>query len=150
MKLATLVAIACLGSSAVAAAQEEKPVPKDAARISIPGCVHNRTFIVAQPPEGEPRRSDIAPGRRFKLAGQKQVLADIKAHASGMIEVTGLIRKADLTPPPGVSLGGGRVRISPGSPQAPIYGSPAADPHYSEAQMDVEGWRQLPAACPGK
>jgi hypothetical protein len=66
------------------------------------------------------------------------------------MEVTGLIRKADLTPPPGISAAGGRVRIGPGNPQAPVYGSPALDPHYNEATMDVESWRPLPASCPAK
>src|SRR5689334_12228459 len=116
---AAVVVIALLASGSVAAAQQEKPVPKDSARVSIAGCAHKTTFIVARPPEGEPVRSDIEAGRRFKLQGAKDVLAAIKAHESDMIEVTGLIRKADLEPPPGVSFGGGRVRIGPGNPQAP-------------------------------
>jgi hypothetical protein len=156
MKLAALVAIVTLGSSALAAAQEqERKVPKDSARVSIAGCAHNRTFIVARPPEGEPVRSDIAEGRRFKLNAKKELLADIKAHESDLIEVTGLILKADLTPESGVSLGGGRVRIGPGNPQAPLGGTGgtsnvATDPRYNEAQIDVESWRRLPASCPAK
>ena len=121
-------------------------MPKDSARVSIAGCAHKATFIVARPPEGEPVRSDIAPGRRFKLSGPKATLAEIKAHESDMIEVTGIIRKADLTGPPGVGIAGGRVRISPGNPQAPL-GSPVNNPGYNQAIMDVEGWRPLPASC---
>ena len=149
MRIAVLVGFVGLASAAVAVAQE-RPVPKDSARVSIPGCAHNRAFIVARPPEGEPVRSDIKEGRRFRLSGSKQVLADIKAHQRDMIEVTGLVRLNDLSGPPGVSLGGGRVRIGPGNPQAPLGANGAFDPHYSEATMDVESWRPLPASCPDK
>jgi hypothetical protein len=136
--------------AAVPAAQEEKPVPKDSARVSVAGCAYKDTFIVARPPEGEPVRSDVQPGRRFKLHGQKATIADIRAHeAAGMIEVTGIVRKADLVPPPGISIGG-RVRISPGNPQAPLGGPAAAPLGYSQAVMDVESWRPLPASCPNR
>jgi len=149
MKIAGLVTIVFLASAAVAVAQE-RPVPKDSTRVSIPGCAHNRAFIVARPREGEPVRSDIKEGRRFRLSGPKDVLAEIKAHQRDMIEVTGLIRLNDLKGPPGVSLGGGRVRIGPGNPQAPLGANGAYDPHYTESTMDVESWRPLPASCPDK
>jgi hypothetical protein len=135
-----------LFSALPAGAQQEKPVPKDAARISIAGCAHKSTFIVARPPEGEPVRSDIEPGRRFKLHGQKQTLGEIKAHSTDMIEVTGLIRRADLEKPRGVGLAGGRIRIGGGNPQSPL-GDPATSSPYNEAIMDVESWRPLPASC---
>ena len=35
-----------------------------------------------------------------------------------MVQVTGLVRKADLAGPGGITTGGGRVRIGGGSPQA--------------------------------
>ena len=149
MKIVVLVGLVSLVCAGVASAQE-RPVPKDSARVSIPGCAHNRAFIVARPPEGEPVRSDIKEGRRFRLSGPKDVLAEIKAHQRDMIEVTGLVRLNDLKGPPGVSLGGGRVRIGPGNPQAPLGANGAFDPHYTESTMDVESWRPLPASCSGK
>ena len=123
-------------------------MPKDSARVALAGCAHDRTFITGQAPEGEPVRSDIEPGRRFKLNGAKQTLADIKAHATSMIEVTGLVRQADLAKPRGVGLAGGRVRIGGGRPQSPISSGPTAAEGYSEAVIDVEGWRALPDSCP--
>lgn len=140
-----LAAVVFLDSHAAAA--QERPAPKDSARISIAGCAHDRTFIVGQPPEGEPVRSDIEPGRRFRMNGAKRTLADIKAHQTALLEITGLVRRADLEKPRRIGIAGGRVRIGGGRPQAPIGSGPASSPAYSEAIIDVEGWRVLPGEC---
>jgi hypothetical protein len=143
------VALACALSFAAVAAQE-RPVPKDSARISIPGCANDRRFIVAERPGHEPVRSDIKPGRRFRLNGPKDLLKDIKAHEGSMIEVTGLVKQSDLTQR-GIGMAGGRVRIGGGPPRAPMGGTTTAgtDSGYNEATLDVESWRPLPDACPG-
>ena len=150
MRRALLVTIACVGSAVIAMGQE-RPVPKDSARVAIAGCVRNRSFITTQPPENEPVRTNIAPGRRFRLSGPKDVLALIKAHPNDMLEVTGLVRQADLAPPRGIGIAGGRIRIGPGTNQAPLGGAGGAPGNgYNEATIDVEGWRVLAASCPGK
>jgi hypothetical protein len=132
---------------ATAAAAQDRPVPGDSARIAVPGCAKGRVFVVASTPEHEPAQGDIAPGRRFRLSGPKDVLNDIKKREGRMIEVTGLIRKAALTGPGGIPIAGGRVRIGGGSPV-----SPSGDPTrnvggYDQAVLDVEGWRVLPETC---
>jgi hypothetical protein len=147
LKQFLLFPILLLFIASPAAAQEEKPVPKDSARVQIAGCAHKRTFTVKRPPEGEPVQLEIEPGRQFTMNGKKELLAEIHAHESDLIELTGIVLRADLGRQPGVSLGGGRVRISPGNPQAPIYGDAARDPHYSRSIIDVESWRPLPADC---
>jgi len=147
MKGTLLAVVAALASTAVIAAQE-RPVPKDSSRVALPGCARNRTFIVGRAPEGEPVRSDVEPGRRFKLNGAKQTLSEIKAHERTLIEVTGLVRRADLDPPRGVGIAGGRVRIGGGQPQSPVGSGPATSPAYAEAIIDVESWRPLPGDCP--
>jgi hypothetical protein len=142
-----LLAVAIAVASAALVTAQERPVPKDSSRVSIAGCARNRTFIVGRAPEGEPVRSDIEPGRRFKMNGAKPTLADIKAHERTLIEVTGLVRQADLDPPRGIGIGS-RVRIGGGQPQSPIGSGPATSPSYAEAIIDVEGWRALPGECP--
>ena len=73
-------------------------MPPDSERVSLPGCSKNRTFIVGEGPEHEPKQVVIAPGRRFRLEGSKEILDEIKRRDGRMIEVTGLIRKAVITP----------------------------------------------------
>ena len=143
-----LVALALMSASVLQA--QEKKVPKDSSRISIPGCANGRTFIVAQSPEHEPVRSGVDAGRRFRLSGPKKILNDIKAREANMIEVTGLVRTSQLASPGGVAIAGGRIRIGGGMPQNPIYSDPRRDPLYNQVVIDVESWRQLPDPCPSR
>ena len=130
------------------AAAQEKEVPKDSERISVPGCARGRSFIVGERQEHEPVRSDIAPSRRLRLSGPKKLLDEIKLHERTMIEVTGLIRKAQVTEG-GVSVAGGRIRIGGGPPRDGIN-DPRRDPLYNEVVIDLEGWRQLEGDCPAR
>jgi hypothetical protein len=128
------------------AAQEERPVPKDSVRVSIPGCSKGSAFVVTESPEGERTSVEIKAGRRFRLTGKKGLLNEIKAREGFMIEVTGIIRKNDLQST-GITLGGGRVRIGGGSPVS-NGGSPTQAPQSANAILDVEGFRPLGEPCP--
>jgi hypothetical protein len=150
MKALLLAAvIAASGTLLFAQAQEgEKPVPKDSARVTLTGCAKGRTFIVGPRSEHGASNLQIAPGRRFRLNGEKEVLERIKKGEDRMVEVTGLIRKADLNPPQGLSLAGGRVKIGGADPRAPVGGSVANTPNYDQVSMDVESSRGLVESCP--
>jgi hypothetical protein len=143
-------ALVILASAALLSAQERE-VPKDSTRITVPGCTRDRTFIVAAREGHEPTSGDLAPGRRFRLSGKKELLKDIEAHEGMMVEVTGLVRKADLAGPGGVTTGGGRVRIGGGAPQAQ-GGNPSRTLQGGtlDAVLDVEGWNRLPDSCPSR
>jgi len=130
--------------AAAGLAAQEKPVPKNDVRVQIPGCAYNRTFISGTSPAGEPV-GNIKEGRRFKMNGSKELLADIKKQEPSMIEITGRIRRADLDDTRGVNVGGG-VRIGGGRPQAPTAGA-HPDVGYSEVILDVESFRLLPDRC---
>jgi hypothetical protein len=128
------------------AAQEERPVPKDSVRVSIPGCSKGSAFVVTDSPEGERTSIEIKTGRRFRLTGKKDLLNEIKSREGYMIEVTGIIRKNDLKET-GISLAGGRVRVGGGSPVS-NGGSPTQAPPSANAILDVEGFRPLGEPCP--
>jgi hypothetical protein len=142
-----LVALALISAPLLHA--QERKIPKDSSRISIPGCSKGRTFIVAEAPEHEPVRSEIEAGRRFRLSGPKKLLKDIELHQGSMVEVTGLVRTGQLAGPGGVSIAGGRIRIGGGNPQAGMS-DPRRDPLYNQVVIDVESWRQLPESCPAR
>jgi hypothetical protein len=132
----------------LALAAQEREVPKDSLRLSIPGCANNRRFIVAERLGHEPVRSDIRAGRRFRLNGKKDLLAEIKQQDGTMIEVTGLVRKMDFEER-GIGMAGGRVRIGGALPRARMGGADVGrDPEYREIVIDVESWRPLPESCP--
>lgn len=137
--------IAAVLASGVWLTAQEREVPKDSSRITIPGCAHGRSFIVGTRPD-EPIQSSVAPGRRFRLSGSKKMLDEIKRQEANMVEVTGLVRKAQLEGPGGVSTAGGRVRVGGGPPRAEL-GDPRPDVGYNEAVLDLESWRPLPESC---
>lgn len=141
---AAIVASLLLVASAPAAAQE-RPVPSDSSRITIPGCAHDRAFVVTEPEGHEIKATGIQPGRRFRLAGPRTVLDDIRKREATMVEITGLVRKSDLAGPGGLRIFGGRVRIGGAQPRDPVR-----DPMYNQIVIDVEGFQLLPDPCPAR
>jgi len=150
MRIVPLVALVLAFASSSLAVAQERDVPKDSERLSLRGCARGRTFIVAPRSEHEPVRSDVEPGRRFRLSGPKKVLEEIKAREVTMLEVTGLVRKSQVGGPGGVAIAGGRIRIGGGMPRDPIYSDPRRDPMYNEVVMDVESFRPLTEECPAR
>ena len=147
MRKAVLAGVLILCGNAVAA-QEREP-PKDSARVTINGCAKDRTFIVGERREDQPGTLEIEPGSRFRLNGPKKLLDDIKKHQRSVVQVTGLVRKADINGPKGLSVLGGRVRIGGARPQDPL-GDAARDPSYNQAIIDIESWTELPGSCPAR
>ncbi len=150
MRTALLAAVIAVLPFVVLAQEppSEKQPPADSSRVSIPGCSRGRVFIVGETPEHEPMRSDVQPGRRFRLNGPRTVLADIKKQEGTMIEVTGLVRKSDLRGPKGIPIPGGRVTIGGAVPRAPMGGGMTTSPMVSQAVLDIESWRPLAGPCP--
>ena len=139
--LAVLLTAGVLVTSANA---QERPVPGDSTRITIAGCARDRVFIVGEPEGRDPVSPDIRPGRRFRLSGPRAVLDDIRRREVTMVMITGLVKKADMAGPGGVTFLGGRVRIG-GAPQRD-----PSDPMYSQVVIDVEGFQSLPDGCPSR
>ena len=139
-----IVAVAVLSGPLVA--QENKPVPKDSARVSIPGCTKGYIFTAGPRSPDQPGSVDIPEGMHLRMNGPKKMMAEIKAHEGSMIEITGLMKKGQYKPD-GVGIGGG-VRITPGS--SPTGGSLLGNPSVSQILIDVEGWRPVAGGCPSR
>ena len=137
-----VIAAALAGSAPMA--QETRPVPKDSSRITIPGCAKGTCFIVGRGPAHEPVRSGIEPGRRFRLNGKKDVIGDIKKQEGHMIEVTGLVRQADLAGPGGVEIGGARIS---GGPAQGGMADARRNTGSLDPVLDVESFRPLAEGC---
>lgn len=146
-RLAWLVGLGVVLAGVVSA--QERPVPKDSERISIPGCARGRAFVVHEPADYE-RVTEVRAGTRFRMQGQKALLSEIEAREGSMIEVTGLVRKSLVRGPGGIAIAGGRIRLGGAVPRAPL-GEPGRDPGYDQVvTIDVESWRPLPDRCPGR
>jgi len=136
------IAIAIVALSGPLIAQEEKPVPKNSVRVSIPGCTKGQIFTAGRRTADQPGSVDIPEGMHLRMNGPKKMMGEIKAREGSMIEITGLMRKGQYGPA-GVGIGGG-VRISPGSPPTAGMTSSA---NVSQIMIDVEGWRPTLGEC---
>jgi len=145
MKNTAAIAIAVAVLSGPLVAQEEKPVPKDSVRVTIPGCTRGYIFTAGRRTPDQPGSVDIAEGMHMRMNGPKKMIAAIKAHEGSMVEITGLVKRGQYNPE-GVSIGGG-VRVRPGqSPTGSLSGAPLA----SQILIDVEGWRTAVGDCPSR
>src|SRR3954468_24850558 len=132
---ALAVGIAALGALVVA--QEQKPVPKDSVRVSIPGCSKGYVFTAARRTTEEAGSANIPEGMHLRMNGPKKLMTEIKAHEGQLIQITGLMKKGQYTP--GVGIGGG-VRVSPGAAPTGGGGSMSSMATTSQISIDVEGW----------
>jgi hypothetical protein len=147
MRLHIIAATILLSGTLLAAQEGEKKVPKDSARVTLQGCAKGRTFTVGPKSEHGSANLEIAPGRHFRLNGDKKLLTQIKNSDDRMVEITGLIRRADLKPPQGLTVAGGRVRIGGADPREPVGPTISSAP-VDQPGFDVESTRQLPDRCP--
>src|SRR5580704_13389778 len=146
MRTAAAITVAIALLSAPLCAQENKPVPKDSVRVSIPGCTKGYVFTAGPRTPDEPGSVDIADGTHLRMNGPKKLMGEIKAHQGSRIEITGLMKRGEYGPE-GISLGGG-LRIAPGPATAGGSSVSSSPTGGSQVPIDVEGWRQIAGGCP--
>lgn len=144
MKLTMVIAATSLVLGVSLAAQEKK-VPKDSFRVTVPGCTKGMVFTAGPRTEDQPGRLDIPEGIHLRMNGPKKVIAEIRAHEGQMIQVTGLMKKGQYNQQ-GVAIGGG-VRVIPGT-GGPTGNRPAVGTEAVN-YIDVESWQPAPGSCPG-
>jgi hypothetical protein len=136
-----------LGLGVPQEAKQEKPrVPKDSIELVVTGCLSGRVLAIA-----DLRQTDVESGpdiraRSLRVAGKKDVMKEIKRENHHLVEVTGIVRRSDLSEP-GIKIGKGIV-IGGGKPMA---GSPGARPAPSEfiPVIDVQSVRLRSTSCGG-
>ena len=147
MRITTAVTVALLSSSMLAA--QEKPVPKDSVRVTVPGCTKGAVFTAAPKTEDQVGRADIPEGTRLRMNAPKKLMAEIKAHEGQMIQVTGLMKKGQYNET-GVAVGGG-VRVTPGIGGGGVsVGAGRPSPVVGSVNyIDIESWQTAAGNCPG-
>jgi hypothetical protein len=130
--------------SAVLAAQETKPVPKDSVRVFVPGCSKGAMFTAGRRTEDQPGGSAVPEGTRLRMNGPKKLISEVKAQEGTRIEITGLIKRGQYEQS-GIRLGSG-VRVS-GGPTGSTGGL-GPNPVVEQIVIDVEGWRKVAGDCP--
>jgi hypothetical protein len=137
-----LVAVVIVGPAATWA-QESKPVPKDSVRLFVPGCSKGYMFTTGPRLTDQPGSSQLPEGMHLRMNGPKKLMNEIKQHEGTTIEITGLVKRDQLSPG-GMKVG--PVRISPGVASGGAGSMPG--PASGQLSIDVEGWRSMPGNCP--
>ena len=113
----------------IAGQQETRPVPKDSMLVEARGCLKGRVFTATSPieHEGALRGPDIS-GKHFRINGKKELTNQVKQHDGHTVEISGIVRKADLADEGvGFKVGGARVVIgAQGSNPAAPRNAPTA------------------------
>lgn len=141
----TAALLVALVVSATALVAQEKPVPKDSTRVTVPGCTKGAVFTAGARTEDQVGRSDIPEGMHLRMNGPKKLMGEIKAHEGQMIQITGLMKKGQYNQT-GIPVGGG-VRITPGIGSVSA-GRPSPDV-AGVNYIDVESWQSAAGNCPG-
>ncbi|HEX5475358.1 MAG TPA: hypothetical protein VFX12_11905 [Vicinamibacterales bacterium] len=128
--------------------QEARPkVPKDSVQLVIAGCLKGRVLSASSV-----RKTDVMSGpevsvHTFRLAGKKDVMKTVKANDGRLVEVTGLVRKADVTAPPGMRIGNTKIVVGGGYGSADPNRRP--DPAEGVVVMDVDAVTATGGSCSG-
>jgi hypothetical protein len=149
MRITSSLLVALVMSAGALVAQE-KPVPKDSMRVTVPGCSKGSVFTAAPRTEDQVGRADIAEGTRLRMNAPKKLMADIKAHEGQMIQITGLMKKGQYNQT-GIPVGGG-VRVTPGIGGGGVgVGAGRPSPTVGGVNyIDVESWQPAPGDCPSR
>ena len=96
--------------------RQEKPrVPEDSIELTVIGCLKGRVLKTVERRQKDVESSPYVGERAFRLAGKKDVMKTVQEHDRRLVEVVGIVRRADLDDK-GVTVGG--ITISGGPPVA--------------------------------
>lgn len=124
-------------------APQEKPrVPKDSIELTVIGCLKGRALTTVENRQADVESGPFVGARTFRLAGKKPVMDEVKRQDGHLVEVVGIVKRADLDDQ-GVKVG--RVTIGPGSPASGTRSIPS--PAENVAVMDVESLRMRAESC---
>jgi hypothetical protein len=146
--MVTVVALVlAMGLTAVQESGQERPkIPKDSIQVVVTGCLKGRVLAAS-----EVRQPDVTSGpdlraRSFRLSGKKDLMNEVKKEDGHLVEVTGIIKRADLSEP-GVKIAGGRVTVGGGSRTAGPTTMP--DPADNVVVMDISSLQSRATSCTG-
>src|SRR5262249_18259821 len=142
--MAIVAAIAAVMSVSLTA--QEKKIPKDSIRVTVPGCTKGMVFTAGPRTQDQTGRLDVPEGIHLRMNGPKQAISQIRTHEGQMIQITGLMKKGQYNQQ-GFPIGGG-VRVIPGT-GGPTGSRPTVGTEGVN-YIDVESWQSAPGSCPGR
>ena len=127
--------------------QEKPRVPKDSIELIITGCLKGRVLAVSDVRSTDVQRSPDVRARTFRLAGKGDVMKDVKREDHHLVEVTGIVKRSDLSDP-GINVGKG-ISVNGGRPVAGSGPGGIPSPAEYVPVLDVSSLRLRSTSCGG-
>jgi hypothetical protein len=147
--------VALLMSSGLAAGirqegkdEGDKKKDKESVELVVTGCLKGRALQAEEvKPATESEETPVIQARTFRVNGTKAVLDEVKKQNNRYVEATGRVKRSALMAGgPGISVGGARITVTPGS-----MGDPSRAPQYDAnagvLHIDVTAVRVLAENC---
>jgi hypothetical protein len=142
-----LALLLSMGFTAIQDSGQERPkIPKDSIQVVVTGCLKGRVLAVSDVRQPDAQSGPDIRNRSFRLSGKKDVMSVVKKEDGHIVEVTGILKKADLSEP-GIKIAGGRVTVGGGSRTAGPTSMP--DPADNVVVMDVLSLQPQGVGCSG-
>ena len=120
--------------------QEKRKVPEDSVELTVIGCLKGRVLKTVKNRPKDVESGPYVGERTFRLAGKKDLMKAVEENDRRLVEVVGIVRRADLDDK-GVTVGG--VTFSGGPPVSGRRPDPAANTPV----MDIESVRLRSHSC---
>ena len=141
--LLLLSVILTLSASPPQDSKQDKPtVPKDSIELTVVGCLKGRVLSTIANRQADVESSPFVGARRFRLAGKKDVMDEVKKHDGHLVEVVGIVKRSALDDK-GVKIGS--ATVSPASPSGRL---PSAAENVDV--MDATAVRLRSTSCGGE
>lgn len=129
-----------------AQAQDARPVPAGSVEIGARGCLQGRVFTAVPRTEKDGAVGPDVSGRSFRLAGSRALLDQVTWYNGSLVQVTGVVREAELNRP----VPGARPGTSVGNPPRldPTRTNVRTTPTGGLPVMDLRSVRLVSNTCP--
>ncbi|MGH9313191.1 MAG: hypothetical protein ACRD1S_08330 [Vicinamibacterales bacterium] len=128
--------------------ETDKKKDRDSVELVVTGCLKGRALQAEEVrPAKENEQVPVIQARTFRVNGAREMLDELKKQNNRYVEATGRVKRLALTAPgPGISVGGARITVTPGS-----MGNPSRAPQYDTnagvLHIDVTAVRVLAGNC---
>ena len=119
-------------------------MPDDSIELTVIGCLKGRVLTTVAKRQADVESGPFVGERRFRLAGKKDLMKEVKEHDGHLVDVTGIVKKSALIEP-GIKVGKS-VTIGGGPPVAGSGGT-SPIPHEYIPVLDAESVRMRASSC---
>lgn len=122
------------------------PAPAGSVAIGAQGCLRGRVFTATPRTDKDGAVGPDVSGRNFRLAGSRAVMDQVTWYNGSLVEVSGLVREAELNRP----VPGARPGTSVGNPPRldPTRTNVRNTPTGGLPMMDLKSVRLVSNTCP--